>query len=157
MRSLWLPILALGLSASSSSELATPKPDLHTITHVKTERVVIGSLADISVRYQNGRALTVIHILEFSTDVPFQEPDLLEVRLCGDQGAGLEPAVHTNIRLVYNPASQSRLTGCLTLITSEPWQDSPLAQSVTFNSNPGKRSIQLDQSIQGTTNGPTPN
>jgi hypothetical protein len=53
-----------------------------------------------------------------------REPALLQVRLCGDQIGKLEHAVHTNITVIYELASQSRLTGCLNLISSEPWQDS---------------------------------
>jgi hypothetical protein len=153
MRSLWFPILALALSVSSSAELDASKPQLHNFTEVKTERVVIGSVADISARYENGTPITVIHILEFSTDVFLKEPTLLQLRLCEDQSGRLEPAVHTNITLVYNLASHNRLTGCLGLISSEPWQHSSTGQTLTFNPNKVKRSRQLDKSIQSIING----
>jgi hypothetical protein len=153
MRSLWCPILALALSVSSSAELDAAKLQLHNFTEVKTERVVIGSVADISARYENGTPITVIHILEFSTDVFLKEPTLLQLRLCGDQSGRLEPAVHTNITLVYNLASHNRLTGCLGLISSEPWQHSSIGQTLTFNPNKVKRSRQLDKSIQSIING----
>ena len=153
MRSLWCPILALALSVSSSAELDAAKLQLHNFTEVKTERVVIGSVADISARYENGTPITVIHILEFSTDVFLKEPTLLQLRLCGDQSGRLEPAVHTNIPLVYNLASHNRLTGCLGLISSEPWQHSSTGQTLTFNPNKVKRSRQLDKSIQSIING----
>jgi hypothetical protein len=152
MRSLRFPILALALSLSSSAELAASKPELHNFTQVKTERVVIGSVADISARYENGTPITVIHILEFSTDVFLKEPNLSQVRLCGDQSGRLGPAVHTNITLVYNLASHKRLTGCLSLISSEPWQHSITPQTLTFNPNKMKRSRQLDKSIQNIIN-----
>jgi hypothetical protein len=157
MRSLWFPIFALALSVSSPAERAVPKPELQSFAPVKTERVVIGSLADVSVGFQHGKPITIIHILEFSTDVFLKEPDLLEVRLCGDQGGSLESAVHTNIRVIYNLASRSRLTGCLNLISSEPWQDASHAQTVSFNPNTVKRSMQLEKSIQGILNGPSAN
>ena len=116
-------------------------------------RIVIGSLADVSVRYENGKPLTVIHMLEFRTDVFPKEPELLQVRLCEDQGGRIRPAVHTNITLTYNPASQSRLTGCLSLISVEPWQDTSEWQTVTFNPNPVKRSVHLEKYIQGIIDG----
>jgi len=152
MRSLWLPILTVALSVSSPGEVPSPKPDLLTIKHVMTERAVIGSVAGISARYENGQPITVVDILEFKTDVFPKEPSLLEVRLCGDQSGGLEPAVHTNILLVYDLASHTRLTGCLPLITTEPWQDSSKWQTVTFNPSKVKRSIRLDKSVQGIIN-----
>jgi hypothetical protein len=76
----------------------------------------------------------------------------LQVRLCGAHSA-LEAAVHTDIALVYNPVSHSRLTGCLSLISNEPWRDSSRWQTVTFNSHKVKRSAQRDKSIQGIING----
>ena len=153
MRSFWHLILTSALSVSCSAELATFKSELHTLTQVNTKRVVIGSVADISARYENGRPITVIHILEFSTDVFPKEPNLSQVRLCGDQNGRLQPTVHTNITLVYNSESQSRLTGCLSLISCEPWQDSSKWQTVTFNSNNVERSKQRDKCIQGIIDG----
>jgi hypothetical protein len=96
-------------------------PELHNYIQVKTKRVVVGSVADISARYENGKPITLIHILEFSTGLFPLEPALLQLRFCGEQRA-LNAAVHTNITLVYNPASQSRLTGCLSLLSSDPSQ-----------------------------------
>jgi len=153
MRSPRFLILALAMSLSSSAETAASKPELHNFTQVKTERVLIGSVADISARYENGMPLTVIHILEFSTDALLKEPALLQVRLCGDQSGRLGPAVHTNITLVYGLASKNRLTGCLSLITSEPWQHSITRKTVTFNRHKVNRSRQLDKSIQNIING----
>jgi len=152
MRSLWLPILTLAFSVSSTGELSSSKPELVTLKHITTERAVIGSVADISSRYENGQPITVVHILEFKTDVFPKDPSLLEVRLCGDQSGGIEPAVHSNILLVYDLASHTRLTGCLSLITTEPWQDSSKWQTVTFSPSKVKRSIHLDKSIQGIIN-----
>ena len=157
MRALLFPILTLALSLSSSAKLAANKPELHIFTQVKTERVVIGSVADISVRYEDRKPITVIHVLEFSTDLFPREPELLQVRLYGDQGGRLEPALHTNITLVYNLASHTRLTGCLNLISSEPWQDSSKWQTVNFTSNKVKRSMQLEKSILDIINGTVAN
>ena len=111
--------------------------------HVKTKRVVVGSVADISTRYENGKPITLIRILEFSTDLFPLEPNLVQVRLCGDQGA-LEAAVHTNITLVYNAASHSRLTGCLSLISSDPFADGSQSQTVTSTSHTVKPSMRHD-------------
>lgn len=152
MRSLSFPIFALALSASCFADLAASKPGVPTFTQVKSERVVIGSLADVSARYENGRPITVIHILEFKTDLFPEEPNLLQVRLCGDQNGRLEAVVHTNITLIYELASQSRLTGCLRLISSDPWQDSSPWQTVTFNSKHLTRSLYHGKSIQSIIN-----
>jgi hypothetical protein len=83
----------------------------------------VGSVADISRTYQNGKPIILIHILEFSTDQALNQPDLLEVRLCGDEHNTLASAVHTNITLVYALDSHSRLTGCHNLISSDVWHD----------------------------------
>jgi hypothetical protein len=85
------------------------------------KRTVIGSLADGSVRYENGRPVTLIHILEFRTDVFPGEPKLSELRLCGDNSSILDSAVHTNVVVVYGLASASKLTGCLGLIRVDRW------------------------------------
>jgi hypothetical protein len=135
MRSLWFPILALALPVTSSAELSASKPELQHFTQIKTERIVIGSVADVTARYEHNEPITIIHILEFSTDAPPKEPTLLRVLLCGDQSSRLGPVVHTNITLVYNLASHKRLTDCLSLISSEPWQDSINSQVLTFNPN----------------------
>ena len=107
------------------------------------KRAVVGSVADISTRYENGKPITLIRILEFSTDLFPLEPNLVQVRLCGDQGA-LNAAVHTNITLVYNPASHSRLTGCLSLISSDPFADGSQWQTVTSTSHTVKPSMRHD-------------
>jgi hypothetical protein len=122
-RSVYLTLLAVALlSVAVSAEQTTSKPGIHDFTHVMMNRVVIGSVADVFSNYRHGQPITVVLILEFATDDPLNEPDLLQVRLCGDHGE-LEAVVHTNITLIYTLASQSRLTGCLRLISSEPWQD----------------------------------
>lgn len=133
MRSVWVLILAIALSIASVAEFAPYKRAFHDHKPVKTERVVVGSLADISARYENGKPVTVIHILDFSKDVYPNEPTLLQIRLCGDQADTLGQVVHTNISLVYDLASHSALTGCLTLLGAEPWQDGSRWQTVTFN------------------------
>ncbi len=139
------PIFALALSASSSAELTAPKLDLHNHTQVKTERVTIGSVADISSNYENGKPITVVRILEFRTDVFPREPMLLQVPLCGYLSERLAPAVHTNITLIYDLASQSRLTGCLRLLSAEPWQEPSRWQTVTFAPSTIKRSVELEK------------
>ena len=122
-----------------------------------TDRVVIGFLADVSARYENGKPITVIHMLEFSTDLFLQEPTLLELRLCGDQRSTLEAVLHTNITLVYRLASQSRLTGCHDSLSSEPWQDGSKWETVTFTPKTIKRSPHLDKFFQNIMYGTSPN
>jgi hypothetical protein len=153
MRLLWFPILALALSSGAFAELTASKVPLRNLTQINTERVAIGSVADISSKYENGKAITVVRLLEFKTDVFVKEPNLLQVRLCGDQSKRLESVVHTNITLIYDLASQSKLTGCLRLLSAEPWQDSSKWQTVTFNTNTVKRSLKLEKSIQAIING----
>jgi hypothetical protein len=132
MGSILLLLAASFVCAGNSSNPNATSPELRNYTRVETKRVVIGSVADISVRYENGKPITLIHILEFSTDLfPLLEPNLLQVRLCGVHST-LEAAVHTNIALVYDPASHSRLTGCLSLISNQPWQDGSRWQTVTL-------------------------
>jgi hypothetical protein len=53
---------------------------------LKTERVVIGSVADISARYENGKPITVILILEFSTDLFTKDPELFSCACSGEPG-----------------------------------------------------------------------
>jgi hypothetical protein len=132
MGSILLLLAASFVCAGNSSSRNATGPELRNYTQVEAKRVVIGSVADVSVRYENGKPITLIHILEFSTDLfPLLEPNLLQVRLCGAHSA-LEAAVHTNIALVYNLESHSRLTGCLSLISNQPWQDSSRWQTVTL-------------------------
>jgi hypothetical protein len=132
MRAIWFPILALTSSIISYAGTDISTQVLLKPLQTKAERIVIGSLADISVRYESNKLITVVYVLDFSKDVFVQEPILLQVRLCGDQLAGLGPAVHTNITLIYDTASQSRLTGCLKLISSESWHDNSEWQTITF-------------------------
>ena len=117
-------------------------PELRNRMRAKA-KAVVGSVADISTRYENGKPITLIRILEFSTDLFPLEPTLVQVRLCGDQRA-LDAAVHTNITLVYNPASHSRLTGCLSLISSDPFADGSQWQTVTSTSHTVKPSMRHD-------------
>ena len=148
MRARWLPIIVLALSVSCVAEQAPATIDLHNFTRIQTERAVVGSVADISARYELGTPITVIHILEFSTDIPLREPNLLQVRLCGDQSRRLGPSIHTNITLIYNLASPTRLPGCLPLISSDSWQDDNKPHTATINPTPVKRSKQRDKSMQ---------
>jgi hypothetical protein len=162
MRSLSLPIVALALSVSCFADLAASMPEPLNFTQIQftqiqTKRVVIGSLADISSGYDHGKSITVIHILELSTDVFPLDPPLLQVCLCGDQGRRLKAAVHTNITLIFELASHSRLTGCLSLISSDPWYDLSKWQTVVFPSTQLKRGLQLEKSIQSIVNGASSN
>ena len=155
MGSILLLLAASFVCAANSSSPNATGPELRNHTQAETKRAVIGSVADISVRYENGKPITLIHILEFSTDRFPLEPNLLQVRLCGTHSA-LEAAVHTNITLAYNPVSHSRLTGCLGLISNEPWRDSSRWQTVTFTPTTVKRSVRRDKSIQDIINGAFP-
>lgn len=153
MRNLWLHIFWIAVALDSFAKPISPQHDICHFTQLKAERTVIGALSDVSAKYDHGRSITVIHILEFETDVFPQEPVLWEVRLCGDQSNILEPSVHTNIAIVYALASTSRLTGCLGLISVDPWQDSSKWQAIHWNPNNVKRSIHLDSFIQSIING----
>ena len=145
MRSFCFLFLASALSVSSSGKLVAPKPELQYSSHVNTQRAVIGSVADITSKYENGTLVTVVHILESRTDLFPREPALLQVLLCGNQASSLSLVVHTNITLVYNRASQSRLSGCLNLISIDPWQNHSNWQAVTFTSGKAKRLSHIGQ------------
>ena len=138
----FLLLTASFVCAGSYSSPNVGAPELRNRMRAKA-KAVVGSVADISTRYENGKPITIIHILEFSTDLFPLEPTLVQVRLCGDQGA-LDAAVHTNITLVYNPASHSRLTGCLSLISSDPFADGSQWQTVTSTSHTVKPSMHHD-------------
>ena len=133
MRSSWFLILALALAHTFSGEPTASTPHVKDFLQVQTERAVVGAVADVSITYKNNEAITVIYILDFSTDAFPKEPSLLQVRLCGDQSSKLGPAIHTNITLVYNLASQRKLTGCLDLISNRPWRDSSKWQTINFS------------------------
>lgn len=159
LRPLWYAILALTLSVSSSAEPTHSQRDLTSTAHRTSQRLVIGSVADVAFRYENGQPITVIHILEFKSDPFPQEPKYLQVRLCGNQYDRFKPVVHTDISLVYNPISQTKMTGCLPFISSESWHDNSKWQTITFTlgltiKHP-KRSAHLDKYIKGTINGAT--
>jgi len=138
----FLLLTASFVCAGSYSSPNVGAPELRNRMRAKA-KAVVGSVADISTRYENGKPITIIHILEFSTDLFPLEPTLVQVRLCGDQGA-LDAAVHTNITLVYNAASHSRLTGCLSLISSDPFADGSQSQTVTSTSHTVKPSMRHD-------------
>jgi len=130
------PVTAAQSASSIGDVAASSKVEVRRVTPVKRKRIIIGSVADVSVSQIHGSLITVIHILDFSTDVLPKEPNLLEVRLCGDQSGGIGPMVHTDVTLVYDPSSQSRLTGCSGLISSEPWQDNSKWQTITVHFYP---------------------
>src|SRR5438046_9883890 len=106
---LFLGMHSLGRNVSAVlSETSFPH-----FTSISTNRTVVGSLGDVSIRYDNDRQITIIHMLDFGSDMFPGGSDLLQVRLCGNQQAALEPFIHTNLLLTFNLASPSRLTGCL--------------------------------------------
>jgi hypothetical protein len=142
------------LSIGCLAESAMPKPGLREPRFAKTEsKTIIGSIADVSAVYENEKPVTIIHILDFSTDQGFGEPKLSQVLLCGNQSEKIEP--HTDISLTYNPASPSALTGCLSLLSAEPWQDNSRWQTVTWDKTKVKRSSDLEKFIQRTIGNPT--
>ncbi len=121
----WLCTLALVLSLNPASDPRTPVPNWQKVETAERTRTVIGSLADMSLRPEPARSITVIHILEFATDDPLREPHLLELRLCGNHSRLFAPAVHTNVSLVFDPTLHHRGWDCLNLKKSEPWNDRP--------------------------------
>jgi hypothetical protein len=151
MRFLRIPIIVLSLLIRSSADLAVSKSEVRNVAQMTPERIVIGSLADVSARYDNGTTITVIDVLEFSTDTPLKEPNLLEVRLCGDQRNRLEPAVHTNVALTYLVASHSRVTVCHTLVSNVSWQDGSKWRTVTVtftNTRRKRRDVKHERAIR---------
>jgi hypothetical protein len=153
LRWLLAAVVLIGVPSSFSTVLPiTPNPqraELPTFSRLTTRRTVIGSMADMATHYAHGRPITIIDILEFKTDSPLQQPHFVDVRFCGDGHAVFEPFVHTDVTLVYDLASRTRLTGCLQLISIDPWQDGTTRQAVILNPRKLKRSLQLDESLQG--------
>jgi hypothetical protein len=148
MRLVFIVTLVFALWSGAYADPAGPPRADHILGRIIADRTVIGSVADISQRYEGDAPVTFLHILEFATDVFPQEPHLLQVRLCGDLAATLEPYVHTNITLVYKLASPSRVTGCLSLTHIESWQDNDPEQNLFSRSLP-KRNTQLERNIHG--------
>jgi len=100
------------------------------------------------VDYSRVKPVTLLHILEFSTDRFPQEPDLTQLRLCGDHSPMLALAVHTNISVVYKLASSSRSTGCLSLISVRPWHDGGRWQTIVVDSIRMKQNLELEKAIE---------
>jgi len=131
MHRFWLALLIMAVSAALSATAAPPKAGLRAVSQAGSVRLVIGSLADVAATHEQSQAMTIIHILDFRIDAFPGEPDLLQIRLCGDWSNALAALVHTNIAFVYNQASPSKSTDCLPFISLEPWQDDTLWQTIT--------------------------
>jgi len=147
MRPLWLAILVFASSAGSFSKPTAPMHVDRSI-HVRTSRRVVGALADVSVDQAHGRPVTSLHILEFTSKWTAQEPALLEVRLCGDYSHDLAASVHTDISIVYRLTSPSRSTGCLSLVSVQPWRDDSPWQTIVTDSLHIKSSPRVQESIR---------
>jgi hypothetical protein len=147
MRPLWLAILVFASSATSFSKPTAPTPVDRAI-HVPATRLVVGSLADVSVDQADGGPVTFLHVLEFTSNWTAQAPALLGVRLCGDYSRDLAASVHTNISIVYRLASSSRSTGCLSLVRVQPWHDDSPWQTIVIDSLRVKPSPKLQETIR---------
>ncbi len=86
-------------------------------------RTVQGAVEEVWVEHHRSKKLTVLLIIDFSTDVWWQPPRPTPLRFCGDRNSVLNNLVHANISITYSPASPSRSTDCLTLIKAEQLQD----------------------------------
>lgn len=147
MRPLWLGILVFALSANSFSKPTAPT-HVDRVIPVPTFRLVVGALADISANHARGTPVTFLHILEFTSNWTPQEPSLLEVRLCGDYSRDLAGSVHTNISVVYRLASASRSTGCLSLVSVQPWRDYSPWQTIVMDTPRMKPNPKLQETIR---------
>ena len=137
-----LPSLVLALFVvirATAVPIATAHQRFGFLTQLKTTHVVIGSVADILVDYQHAGVTTVMHVIEFSTDPFPNEPMLLEMRFCGGYSKQLEAAVHTNVTVIYDLRSPNRRSGCLRLISVEPWRDDSPWQTITLQGGAQKR------------------
>jgi hypothetical protein len=119
---------------------------------IGSNRTVIGSIASVDAHFESGRPVTTIRVLEFSKDYGLGEPTLTDVRLCGDQSGSLYGI--SNVSFVYSLISPSALTGCLPLVSAEPWQDSSRWNSITWDKSKVHGSRDLEKIIRGIGNGP---
>ncbi len=122
-----------------NSDLIPPK--------VKVDLTLVGSVASAYPEYRNGKQVTVVRIMEFSRNRSFGEPTISTVLLCGEFGN----LTHTNIMLTYNPASPSRTTGCLNVLSASPWEDGKV-KTITWDSTRVKKSGDLEKTIRGIIN-----
>ena len=133
--------LTIAISALLHATAAPSRSNPQTLARVASAQHIIGSLADVKAARDHGQPITVIHILNFRTDAFPGEPDLLQVRLCGDWSNAFSGVVHTDISLVFDPASPSKSTSCQPFISLDPWQDDSRWQTITPNFMGAKRSI----------------
>jgi len=117
-----------GLYAHSSSRPLSATLDIGT--HRSTNRLLVGAVADISVSYVRGIPVTSMNVLEFTPIWTSEETPTPQVRLCGALHRSLAPFLHKNVRLTYASESPSRSTGCLRLISIEPWHDNSKWQTI---------------------------
>jgi len=140
-REVWLAVLTIALSALLHATAAPSRSNPRPLARVASAQHIIGSLADVKATSDRGQSLTVVHILDFRTDAFPGEPDLLQVRLCGDWSNAFSGVVHTDISLIFDPASPSKSTDCQPFISLDPWQDDSHWQTITPNFMGAKRSI----------------
>ncbi|MGA9507728.1 MAG: hypothetical protein WBV55_03680 [Candidatus Sulfotelmatobacter sp.] len=140
-REVWLAVLTIALSALLHATAAPSRSNPRPLARVASAQHIIGSLADVKATSDRGQSLTVVHILDFRTDAFPGEPDLLQVRLCGDWSNAFSGIVHTDISLIFDPASPSKSTDCQPFISLDPWQDDSHWQTITPNFMGAKRSI----------------
>ncbi len=140
-REVWLAVLTIALSALLHATAAPSRSNPRPLARVASAQHIIGSLADVKTTSDRGQSLTVVHILDFRTDAFPGEPDLLQVRLCGDWSNAFSGIVHTDISLIFDPASPSKSTDCQPFISLDPWQDDSHWQTITPNFMGAKRSI----------------
>ena len=140
-REVWLAVLTIALSALLHATAAPSRSNPRPLARVASAQHIIGSLADVKATSDRGQSLTVVHILDLRTDAFPGEPDLLQVRLCGDWSNAFSGIVHTDISLIFDPASPSKSTDCQPFISLDPWQDDSHWQTITPNFMGAKRSI----------------
>jgi hypothetical protein len=140
-RGVWPAVLTIAISTLLHSTAIPPRSNPQALARAGSAQHIIGSLADVKTTRDHGQPLTVLHILDFRTDAFPGEPDLLQVRLCGDWSNAFSGVIHTDISLVFDPASPSKSTDCQPFISLDPWQDDSHWQTITPNFMGAKRSI----------------
>ena len=96
----------------------------------------------------NGRAVTSLHVLEFTSNWTAQEPTLREVRLCDDHSRDVAAFVHTDISIVYKSSSSSRSIDCRSLVSVQLWYDDSPWQTIVIDSPRMKRNPKLQKLIR---------
>ncbi|MGA7561182.1 MAG: hypothetical protein WBV60_10190 [Terriglobales bacterium] len=147
MRPLCLAILVFASWATSFSKPTAPT-HVDRAHHAPAARRVVGALADVSVDQVEGRPVTSLHVLEFTSNWTAQETALLEVRLCDDHSRDLAAFVHADISIVYKLSSSSRSTGCQSFVSIQLWHDDTPWQTIVIDSPQVKRSPELQKVIR---------